>query len=105
MIVKIYSWLLACAYLAWGVWLLLFIPRYHEAFLSFNVPMPFLIRVMFIAGPLGCLLVTALIGAFIVLNTQKFHVRYTSLILTIALLAWVGYATNVIFDSLSTLVV
>ena len=40
-----------------------------------------------------------MIGAFLALNTHRFHVRFVSLILTVALLAWAGYVTNVVFPA------
>lgn len=99
---KIYSWLLASAYWVWGIGLLLFIPRFQAAYVGFNVPVPFLVKVMFIAGPFGCLLITALTGAVLALNSHRFHIRFVSLILTVALLAWVGYVADVVFPTFTS---
>lgn len=98
---KFYSWLLAGAYVAWGVCLLLLIRRFQPAFVGFNIPVPFLMKIMFVTGPYGCLLITAVIGAMAVLNSRRFHVRFMGLILTITLLAWAGYVTNALCTALT----
>jgi hypothetical protein len=54
---------------------------------------------MFIAGPFGCLFITAIIGAVLTLNTHRFHRRFVSFTLTIPLLAWIGYLGNVVFST------
>lgn len=64
--------------------------------MGFAVPVPSLVKAMFIAGPFGCLLITAMIAAFVVLNSQKFRMRFVSLILTVTLLVWAGYITNAV---------
>ena len=96
---KIYSWLLASAYLAWGLFLWSLIPKLQRMYSEFGLPVPSPVKVMFIAGPFGCLLITAVIGAVLALNTHRFHMRFVSFTLTIPLLAWIGYLGNVVFGT------
>ena len=55
-----------------------------------------MLRAMFVAGPFGCFLITAMTGAIITLNAHRFHVRFVNFVLTIALLAWMAYLTNAV---------
>lgn len=99
MISKIYSWLLASAWLAWGIFLLLLIPRLQVLYSGFGFSVPSLVRLMFIAGPVGCLLLATMTGTAVALNTHKFHLRFLSMMLTIPLLAWVGYLADVVSNT------
>jgi hypothetical protein len=96
---KKYLWLLASAYLAWGVYMFSFIPKFKECFAGSPFSPPFLVKAMFLAGPFGCALLAIIIGVFVALNIKWFHVRFVSLISMLFLMAWVGYLSYVVFTT------
>lgn len=87
--VRIYSWILAGAYLLWGVLLFLAVPRFQEIVSGFNISATLVMRAMFAVGPYGCLLLAVAIGVALTLNNLRFHRRFVSLFFTITLLLWV----------------
>jgi hypothetical protein len=86
---SIYSWILAGAYLVWGVLLFLAVPRFQEIVSGFNISATLVIRAIFAVGPYGCLILAAAIGSAIIFNDLRFHRRFVSLFFTITLLLWV----------------
>jgi hypothetical protein len=86
---RTYSWILASAYLVWGVLLFLAVPRLQAIVSGFNISATLLMRAIFAVGPYGYLFLAVAFGFAIVFNELRFHRRFVSLFFTITLLLWV----------------
>jgi hypothetical protein len=86
---RIYSWILASAYLVWGVLLFLAVPKFQETVSGFNISATLVMRTIFAFGPYGCLLLAVAIGVAIIFIDLRFHRRFVSLVFTVTLLLWV----------------
>ena len=92
--IKVYSWILASAYLLCGVVLFLvtlkFQPWLQQAFSEVGMTLPFLTRATFVVGPYGWLLLAIASGTFVILKDLRFHSRLLSPLFTFILVLWVG---------------
>ena len=75
---RVYSWLLALAYLGFGVTLLALVPKLQESFSGF-VSLQFILRTMFALGPYGCFVMAAAVAALLIFNDIRYHRRFVSL--------------------------
>jgi hypothetical protein len=87
---KISSWIIAGAYLLFGVWLYLAIPRFQGLFSGFNIRLSFLTRVALVVGPNGWLLLAVAAGTAVVLKDRRFYSRLWNPLFTLLFLLWVG---------------
>ena len=82
---RVYSWLLAMAYLSFGVLLFADVQWMQESF-SMSVWQPFRLRAFLALGPYSCFILMAAVAAFLILNDIKYHRRFISLAFSIILL-------------------
>jgi hypothetical protein len=96
--VRIFSWILAGAYLVCGVILFLFTSKIQDIYSGYNIQVPFLTRAMFSVGPYGCFFLAVAVGAALVLNDLRFQKRFVSLFFAITLLLWACYMADTLFN-------
>jgi len=89
---RIYPWILASAYVLFGMGLNHIIPKFQEMYSGFDIKLSFLTRVMISAGPFGRLGFPALMGVVVILTDNKFHSRYLNHIFAVILLLGVWCA-------------
>ncbi len=108
--IKLYTWILAGAYFLCGVMVFLIMPRFLSLFSEAGMhQVPVFSTAVFAIGPLGWLLVTLVIGAFVILKDFRFRSRFLNPVFTVILallmsgiifaVAVVWYALR--FDSIS----
>ena len=85
---RIYSWILASAYLVWGVLLFIEVAKFREVLSGFT-SLPFLKWATIAIGPYGWLFMAVAVSTTLILNDLKFHLRFVNIIFTIILPLWV----------------
>jgi hypothetical protein len=85
--IKAYSWILAGAYLIWGIALFIVVPKCTEIFSGF-ARLPFLTQSVLALGSFGWLGIALAAGALVVLKDLRFRSRLLSILLTAVLLVW-----------------
>jgi len=89
--VKIHSWVLAGAYMLWGVCLFLVIQRFAAIFSDFSIQLPFPKRALFAVGPYGWLLVAMGPGILVVRKDRRYLSPWWNPFLTLLLVFWIGW--------------
>jgi hypothetical protein len=90
---RIYSWLLAGAYLLWGLWLYRVISSFQSFYSGFSVSLPFFTGMIFAVGPFGWLCLAMANGLIVIFKDRKFRSRFWNPLFTFLLLLWVGCMT------------
>jgi hypothetical protein len=86
--VKIYSWILASAYLLCGAALSFALFKIQAILSGFNIELPFMTRMALAVGPVGWLCVSVAAGLFVILKDLRFHSRLLNPLFTLVLVAW-----------------
>jgi hypothetical protein len=91
--IKIYSWIMASAYLLCGVVSLYLVPKFQDVLAGFNLPLPFLMKATCAVGTWGWLCLSAEVGIFVILKDLKFRSRYLNPFFTFLLVLWTALLT------------
>lgn len=88
--IKVYSWILAGAYLICGAALFVVVPKCGAIFSGFDLPLPLLTRAALAVGAFGWLGIALIACALVVLKDLRFRSGLWSFLLTAFLVIWVG---------------
>ena len=83
--IKIYSWILAGAYLLCGAAFFCMVLKAREIFSGFNIELPFMTRMALAIGPVGWLCALVVVGALVILKDMRFHSRLLNPFFTVSL--------------------
>ena len=86
--IKIYSWILAGAYLLCGVALFPILVKLQMLFSGFGMELPFATKAVLALGPFGWLCTSVAIGTLVILKDMRFRSRLLNPLLTFILVAW-----------------
>jgi hypothetical protein len=103
--IKIYSWILAGAYLLCGTGFFYILLKFTEVFSGFNIPLPAATRMMLAIGPFGWLFFSAAAGLAVIQKDVRFGSRIFNLnpFLTFALVFWVSFMVFAFLYPITTL--
>ncbi len=96
--IKVFSWILAGAYLLCGVMFFVVIPQFESIFSGWAVPLPLLTRVVFAIGPFGWLSLALAVGALAILKDLRFRSRLLDLIFLMLLALFGGCIVIALFS-------
>jgi type II secretory pathway component PulF len=89
--IKIYSWLLAGAYLLWGCGLFHVIPKFLGIFTGFNIQLPFSLRILLFVEPYGWLLLAVGLAGAVIVSDRRFRSRALNPLFSLLLVLWMGW--------------
>jgi hypothetical protein len=87
--IKIYSWILAVAYLACGALFCLLLFKFQQIFSGLAVEWPIMTWLMLAVGPVGWLCSFLAVGLFVILKDRRFRSPILNPLFTILLMLWV----------------
>ena len=95
--IAVESWLLAAAYVAWGLWLWHALPKSLQIFAGSSVSVPAFALLTFQAGRTVCFSLALALGLLIVLKDKKCPTPLLNPLFGLLLVGWTGLTVFFVF--------